>query len=106
MVPLMVTWYQTSAQTWTRDPGDLVGWSVRPDLWPAGTSAQALGGQRLSVYAGRSIMELLCTLARGAAPYSAPGAAEALILAGQVPASRLVTHPGPWELISAPKGCS
>jgi len=95
-----------------------VGWSVRPDLWPAGTAAQALGGQWLSVYADRTlggqwlsvyadrtIMELLCTLARGAAPYSAPGAAEALILAGQVPASRLVTHPGPWDLISAPKGC-
>ena len=88
----MTTWYKEG-----RGHVSWVAFSVRPDLWPAGTCAWARGVQhlRLADWTARC-QEDAVDEANGV-----PGAAEALILAGQVVHG--IRAPAVWVEIAGPR---
>lgn len=81
--------YGAGVTTWYRRPRDpkALAYSVRPDLWPAGSRAQVsqLLDTRIVYLATAGGTDwALPAWAAEAELYSGPGVAEALILAGQV----------------------
>ncbi len=88
--------------TWYKEGRGHVGWvafSVRPDLWPPGTCAWARGVQHLCLadWTARR-QEDAVDEANGV-----PGAAEALILAGQVVHGAVVRVGEAWVEITDPR---
>ena len=84
----MTTWYKEDRGV---DDGATWAFSVRPDLWPPGSHCWAEGSNWKN---DTTLADWALDWTSGPTPdtqYSGPGAAEALILSGQV------MHGTPWD---------
>ena len=94
----MTTWYTAPAVG--LHGGPLWAFSVRPDLWPAGTCAWVMGGH--AAQWGHAAQYRLAdfdesrTRTRPAPESDAPGAAEALVLGGRVAVLANNARDMPW----------